>query len=194
MKKLFSLFFIFILLFPIIGYTTDRKPIISVGGQLKEIPVGDSLLVPSATISNLTSGYLPKAGTGGLLGDSSISQGSSGEITVTNGIIINVTSHGTSEAATTATMYGNTHRVTGAYVVTLPAAVVGMSANFRATTAAVMTLDSNASGAFVLNGVALTNGNKIVSSGVAGESVYVECTIANKWDVYPAGAFSDGGA
>lgn len=107
---------------------------------------------------------------------------------------IGITTHSATEAATSATMYGDTHRVTGAYTITLPAAVVGMNATYRATTAAVLTLDEDAADSFVLNGAAGTAGNKIASSGVAGESVYVECTIANQWDVYPLGVWADGGA
>lgn len=105
------------------------------------------------------------------------------------------TSHAATEAATAATMYGNFHNVTGAYTVTLPSAVVGMSATFNATTAATYSLDCQSADHFVLAGTALTAGNKITSSGFAGDQVEVICTAANTWTVkHISGVFIDGGS
>jgi hypothetical protein len=92
-------------------------------------------------------------------------------------------------------MYGNTHLVTGAYVVTLPAAVVGMSAIFQATTAAVFSVDVQAADSIVLAGIALTAGNKASSDGFAGSFIKVTCTSANTWRVTDVGGlFVDGGS
>ncbi len=91
-------------------------------------------------------------------------------------------------------MRGQTHRVTGAYTRTLPTAVVGMNALFRATTAAVFSLDCQGTDNFILDGATLTAGYKISSPGAIGNAVYVECTVANKWDVYANCTMIDGGA
>jgi hypothetical protein len=106
-----------------------------------------------------------------------------------------ITTHGATENVTAISMFGNVHRITGAYVLTLPAAVVGMSGIFLATTAAVFSVDCNAADAFSLAGTALTAGNKLTSDGYAGTFVEVTCTIANVWTVTNTGGlFVDGGA
>ena len=62
--------------------------------------------------------------------------------------------HAGAEAASAVSMYGGWHNVTGAYTITLPAAVIGMSGTFTATTGAVMTLDCNGADHFDLSGTA----------------------------------------
>ena len=119
----------------------------------------------------------------------------SGLHTATGGVAFAITTHSASEAATAATMYGNNHLVVGAYTVTLPAAVLGMSAKFRATTAAVMTLDCQAADSFVLGGTTLTAGNKIATDGSLGVEFEVICLVANRWTVRNiTGTVIDGGA
>jgi hypothetical protein len=106
-----------------------------------------------------------------------------------------ITTHATTEAVTAISMYGNLHRITAAATVTLPAAVVGMSGIFLATTAAVFSVDCNAADHFLLGGTALTNGNKISSDGFAGSFVHITCSVANEWVVTNTGGlFIDGGA
>lgn len=106
-----------------------------------------------------------------------------------------ITTHSGSENVTAVSMYGNWHNITGAYTATLPAAVVGMSGTFNATTAAVFSVDCQAADHFVLAGTSLTNGNKITSDGYAGSQVEVVCTEANTWRIrHVAGIMVDGGA
>ena len=109
-----------------------------------------------------------------------------------------VTSHGATEAATAATMYGNMHLVTGAYVVTLPPAVLGMHATFMATTAAAFSVDSDTSGtadAIILSGTELDSGDKITSDASQYATVFLECVVADHWMATPTlGLFIDGGA
>ena len=118
--------------------------------------------------------------------------GNNGPVAFANKLVV---THSGSEAATADQMYGSEHIVTGAYTVTLPAAVVGMSAKFTATTAAVMTLDSNASDQFILGGTALTAGYSIDSDGSAYAMCEVVCLTANKWVVRNTNVvWIDGGA
>ena len=117
--------------------------------------------------------------------------GNTGPIAFANKLIV---THSGSEAATADQMYGSEHIVTGAYTVTLPAATIGMSAKFTATTAAVMTLDSNAADQFILGGTALTAGYSIDSDGSAYATCEVVCLTANKWIVRNTNVvFIDGG-
>lgn len=95
--------------------------------------------------------------------------------------ILTITSHGASESATAATMYGNFHTITGAYTVTLPTAVAGMSATFHATTAAVYSINPADADVITLSGTALTAGNKITSDGSAGCQVELVATGAGAW-------------
>jgi hypothetical protein len=107
-----------------------------------------------------------------------------------------ITSHGATEAATAATMYENhTHLVTGAYVVTLPTAVAGYSATFCSTTAAVFSVDLQATDYWILDGTTLTLANKISSSGFAGECVSFVATATNYYrTISKSGLFVDGGS
>lgn len=106
-----------------------------------------------------------------------------------------VTTHSATEAASAASMYGNDHLITGAYVVTLPTAVLGMTATFETTTAAAASLDCAGTDLFILSGIALTAGYKITCDAAAGNKVKVVCKQATKWHVVDtAGAWIDGGA
>jgi hypothetical protein len=103
--------------------------------------------------------------------------------------------HSTTEAAISATLNGQMHLITGAYTITLPVMIVGQSATFVATTAAIFSLDSTSPDQFVLAGVSLTAGNKITSDGSAGATVTVYCTETNKIRVlWTNSTFIDGGA
>ena len=97
---------------------------------------------------------------------------------------------------TAAQMKGQTHIVTGAYTRSLPTAAVGYHAEFIASTAAVFSIDLvTETDVIVLNGTALTAGNKVSSDGSIYAACYVECPIAGKYVVYPIqGVFADGGA
>jgi hypothetical protein len=118
--------------------------------------------------------------------------GNSGPVALASKIIV---THSATESATANQMYGDEHIVTGAYTITLPAAVVGMNAYFTATTAAVFSIDSNGADQFILAGTALTAGNKITSPGGAYDQCQVVCHTANKWTVRNCNAvFTDGGA
>ncbi|HAR40193.1 MAG TPA: hypothetical protein DCR68_02310 [Coprothermobacter sp.] len=108
---------------------------------------------------------------------------------------VTTTSHRATEVATAATMYGNVHKITGAYVVTLPAAVVGMSGTFRASTAAAFSVDCNGSDHFeMFDGTVMSAGEKLTSSGTKNEFVTIYCESANTWIVIGQnGAFTNGG-
>ena len=109
--------------------------------------------------------------------------------------LVTTTSHGATEAVTAATMYGNVHKITGAYVVTLPAAVVGMSGTFRASTAAAFSVDCNGSDHFeMFDGTVMSAGEKLTSSATKNEFVTIYCESANTWIVIGQnGAFTNGG-
>jgi hypothetical protein len=87
-------------------------------------------------------------------------------------------------------------RITSAGTRTLPAAVPGLAATYRSTTAAVFSLDpASTSDYIILNGNTLAGGNKITSDGTIGATVTLVCEIVNYWVAYPnLGVFSDGGA
>ncbi len=92
-------------------------------------------------------------------------------------------------------MKGHTHRVTGAYTLSLPTAAVGYSAFFFATTAAVFSIDVlTATDIIVLDGTSLTAGYKATSDGTINAGIYFECTVAGYYHAYSIlGVFSDGG-
>lgn len=108
---------------------------------------------------------------------------------------ISFVSHAATEAANAADMYGKAHQITGAYTVTLPSAVVGMHAIFRATTAAAFSLDCNGSDHFEMyDGTVMSAGEKQTSGGTKNEWIYVVCEAANTWITYGVnGAFTNGG-
>lgn len=97
---------------------------------------------------------------------------------------------------TAAQMKGQTHVVTGAYTLSLPTAVVGYHACFMASTAAVFSIDVvTGTDVLVLNGNALTAGNKATSDGAIYSECYVECNVAGKYIITSTqGIFVDGGA
>jgi hypothetical protein len=112
------------------------------------------------------------------------SSGTTKHVTIANINQIYITSHDETEGATAATMYGNVHKITGAYTVTLPAAVVGMSGIFRATTAAEFSLDCDGSDHFeAFDGTVGGAGKKLTSSGAKNEWLSVYCEVANTWIV-----------
>jgi hypothetical protein len=105
-----------------------------------------------------------------------------------------IVTHSATEAATAISLRGQRHLVTGLYVITLPAVAVGMSATFRATTAAVMCIDSNAADQFILGATTLSAGYRICSDGTLGATVGLEVLQANKISVFPTTVFVDSGA
>lgn len=106
-----------------------------------------------------------------------------------------VVTHSGSEAITAAQMYGSEHILTAVGTLTLPALAVGMNAVFTATTAAVMTIDSNGADQLILGGTALTAGYSIDSDGSAYASCEIVCLQANKGIVRNTNCvFIDGGA
>ena len=97
---------------------------------------------------------------------------------------------------TAAQMKNQTHVITGAYVLSLPTAAVGYKAKFKASTAAVYSLDVvTGTDIIILNGVALTAGNKATSDGTIYNEMVVECRVAGKYDIASwMGLAVDGGA
>jgi hypothetical protein len=108
---------------------------------------------------------------------------------------VTIVTHSATEAVTAISLHGQWHNITGAYTVTLPAAVLGMSGKFYATTAAVFSVDSNAADHFDYRGTALSAGYKLTSDGFAGTFVEITCDRANTWTVTnTSGLLVDGGA
>ena len=107
-----------------------------------------------------------------------------------------IVTHGATENATAAQMKGQTHVVSGAYVVSLPTAVVGYRATFIASTAAAFSLDLvTGTDLIVLNGTALAAGNKATSDATIYSEIYVECRLAGIYSTTAVkGVFVDGGA
>lgn len=97
---------------------------------------------------------------------------------------------------TAANMQGQTHVVTGAYTLSLPTAAIGYRGNFMASTAAVFSLDVvTGTDIIVLNGTALTAGNKVSTDGTINAELYVECRVAGKYHINSiVGLAIDGGA
>ncbi len=98
--------------------------------------------------------------------------------------LLNVITHAATEAVTAGTMDGSIHVCTGAYTLSLPAAVAGMRGLFVATTAAVMTLDPNGTQYIVHDRASLGAGVTLVSDGVAYAVVCLECVVTGYWIAY----------
>lgn len=111
-----------------------------------------------------------------------------------NGVYIAVS---TDLAITAAQMKGQTFVCAGTNSPVLPAAAEGLCGSFIAATAAVFSVDTNATPGtdiFVLAGTAQAAGEKITSDGTIYDEVYIECKIAGKWIATPVqGLFVNGG-
>jgi hypothetical protein len=89
--------------------------------------------------------------------------------------------------------YGYLTLVTSAATVTLPAAALGMSGCVFSTGANAVSIDVNASDHWVLNGTALSNGDKITSASGAGNFACFVCGAANTWYTLGlSGTWTDG--
>ncbi len=110
--------------------------------------------------------------------------------------LTSIITDGATANITTAQMKGQVHRITGAYTLSLPAAVPGLNAEFIATTAAVFSLDVQvATDIIILNGVSLAAGNKATSDASINATIFLECTAAGTYRGNAIlGVFSDGGA
>lgn len=109
---------------------------------------------------------------------------------------VTVTTQGATADVAAATMYGNTHIVTGAYTLSLPTAAVGYKAKFKASTAAAFSLDlKTGTDVIQLNGTALAAGNKATTDGTENATLQVECNEAGIYEVNSIiGLAVDGGA
>jgi len=97
---------------------------------------------------------------------------------------------------TAAQMKGQTHRITGAYTLSLPTAAAGYKAKFRATTATVFSLGVvTGTDVINLNGTALTAGNKVTSDGTINNTIECESDVTGKYECNSLiGLAIDGGA
>jgi hypothetical protein len=93
-------------------------------------------------------------------------------------------------------MYGQIHRITGAYTLTLPTGAIGMNATFRATTASTFSVKAGESDNFIMLGTALHDADKITSVGNAGDTVSIYWDdVVSAWIADSMNAlFTDGGA
>lgn len=125
-------------------------------------------------------------------------------VTITSGTISGVTSTGPASIitdsatgnVTAAQMEGQEHVVTGAYVLSLPSATVGLRATFYASTANAFSLDlQTGTDVIILNGTALTAGYKATSDATINNTMDVVCRVAGKYVVNShVGLATDGGA
>ncbi|MFA5322913.1 MAG: hypothetical protein WC373_09595, partial [Smithella sp.] len=142
-------------------------------------------------------GMAAVAVTGGTINGTPIGETtpSTGKFTDLVGYIVVITDSATGNV-TAAQMKGQTHVITGAYTLSLPTAVVGYKAKFKASTATVYSIDVvTGSDVIILNGTALSAGNKATSDGSIYNEVLVECRVAGKYDVQSQlGLMVDGGA
>jgi hypothetical protein len=125
----------------------------------------------------------------------------SATLTIIDGTVLSnantITTHNTTEDVTAATMYrGNVHKITGAYTLSLPTAVVGYEAIFYASTVAVYSLDvKTGTDVIILNGTALAAGNKATSGGSQYNQMEVRCNTAGYYIINSiVGLAIDGGA
>ena len=89
--------------------------------------------------------------------------------------------------------YGYLTIVTAAATVTLPAVAVGMSGCVFSTGANAVSIDVNASDHWVLNGAALSDGDKITSASGAGNFACFVAGAANTWYTLGlSGTWTDG--
>lgn len=114
---------------------------------------------------------------------------------IVNGLVPVQTINGTGAITACA---GHSIVVTSAGTVTLPdSATVGQRCTILSTTAAVVSVDvASASFTMVLNGTALTAGNKATSDGTDETELTCEMQVANTWRCKtssPVGAHVDGG-
>jgi hypothetical protein len=95
-----------------------------------------------------------------------------------------------------ADMKGQTHRVTGAYTLSLPTAAAGYKAKFMATTAAAFSIDVvTGTDVIRLNGTALPAGNKVTSGGTIYNTIECEANTTGSYNCNSiVGLATDGGA
>lgn len=107
-----------------------------------------------------------------------------------------VTTYSANGNVATTAMDGGFSVITGAYELELPTAVVGYDQTFYASTAAVYSLDlQTGTDVIVLNGTALTAGNKATSDGTIYNTLRVRCFVAGKYIINSLiGLAIDGGA
>ena len=81
--------------------------------------------------------------------------------------------------------YGGLVYLTAAATLTLPSAVSGMNGCVMSTGTFSISVDVNIADHWVLNGTALTAGNKVTSTGVTGDTLCWSCGAANTWYILP---------
>jgi hypothetical protein len=93
-------------------------------------------------------------------------------------------------------MRGQTHVCGYARTYPLPKSQVGMSGLFRATLAVVFSLDPDGTGtadALIVDGTHYAAGEMVSTDGAIYTTLYLECTVANHWDVYTVSGISING-
>ena len=107
-----------------------------------------------------------------------------------------VVTHNATEGTAASQMKGQFHVVTGAYTISIPTVAIGHQADFMASTAAQMCIDvTTGTDILILNGTALTAGNKVCTDGTINAQLRVKCPIAGKCIVNSVvGLAIDGGA
>jgi hypothetical protein len=148
------------------------------GARTITTAVGDTAVFESLGSGNWLC-YSYRKGDGRLLGDTQVVTVSS-----TRNLTINETT-------------GQTALVTGAYIASLPTAVIGRNVEVMATTATVFSVDVvTGTDVIYLNGTALAAGNKATSDGTIRASIRCKCVVTGYYECKSTGVglFIDGGA
>jgi hypothetical protein len=163
-------------------HTRGRKSIHAASGEDTILRMGDSAGVNKVSFKDYA--------------DNEVASLDSNGKQILSGKVENITLHSATEAVTAATTYGDVHKITGAYTLTLSAAVIGMCGLFRASTVAAFSLKAGASDHFeMFDGTVLDAGDKQTSGGTKNEFIQIYCEVANTWiTISQNGAFTDGGA
>lgn len=157
---------------------------------------GSAVVEISNVVTGLTSAS-SVAITGGTINGTTVgaTTPAAGTFTTLVGNIGVVTQSATGNVAT-ADMKGQTHRVTGAYTLSLPTAAAGYKAKFMATTAEAFSIDVvTGTDVIRLNGTALTAGNKVTSDGTIYNTIECEANTTGSYNCNSiVGLATDGGA
>jgi hypothetical protein len=149
--------------------------------------IADTADINAGTFDGVVGGTTPAAGSFTTLIASDIISGKTGIISKAAAYTL-----GTDDSNEA---YGYTLLVTSTATITLPAVVQGMSVLVYSTTAAAVSVDPNPSDRIILNGTALTGGNKVTSASGAGDFIYLFADSGDGWTTLGrSGLWTDGGA
>ncbi len=112
-------------------------------------------------------------------------------VTISNGILVDEAILSTSHTLDADSCKGYVFYVTGARTITLPAAVDGMSMSFFTIGANAISIDCNGGDLFMLDGTALSDGDKITNTSTSGDAAVITYYNETGWYAHTNG-WSDG--